>query len=279
MALYGIVSDIHGNLEALCEAVGFLVEERGVDSIVCLGDLVGYNAEPDACVQMVQDLCTDVVVGNHDLIAVGALGYERCADRPAFSLRRTREVLGEKSRLALEALPLRRIIEDEIVLVHGGFRDICQYVTPPARVEENHALMLRAIPRARVCFFGHTHEQKLYEIHKGAARERALGEGVDLSAADRAFFINPGSIDAARKEGQKQAEFAVFDSSRRTVSFHRVPYDHERVEQSAVSHGYRMTPLEERIHRVARVLRRGGGRAITRLRLRLSLLSETGSSL
>jgi predicted phosphodiesterase len=278
MALYGIVADIHGNLEALCEAAGFLLEERGVDHIVCLGDIVGYNAEPDACVDLVKELSTDTVAGNHDLIAAGLLGFERCAAKPAFALQRTREVLSEASLRALLALPPRRVVEDDIVLVHGGFHDVCQYVTTPARVEENHALMVRELPRARICFFGHTHDQKVYEIHKGAASERALGEDVDLSGSDRAFFINPGSIDAARKDGEKVAELAVFDSSRRTVSFHSVPYNHERVERLASRCGYRMTPLEERIHRAARLLARGKERVLARLHRRLPFLLQAGNA-
>lgn len=278
MALYGIVADIHGNLEALCEAVGFLLEERGVDHIVCLGDIVGYNAEPDACVELMQELSTDIVAGNHDLIAARLLGFERCADRPAFALRRTREVLSEASLRALTALPRRRVLEDEIVLVHGGFRDVCQYVTTPARVEENHALMVREIPRARVCFFGHTHDQKVWEIHKGVASEREPGEEVDLSGSDRVYFVNPGSIDASRKDdGEKLAELAVFDSSRRTASFHRVPYNHERVEQLASCFGYRMTPLEERIQRTARMLMRGKDRVLARIHGRLPFLMQSGN--
>ena len=277
MALYGIVADIHGNLEALCEAVGFLLEDQGVHHIVCLGDIVGYNAEPDACVELIQEVSMDTVAGNHDLIAAGLLGFERCADRPAFALRRTREVLSDATLQKLMGLPHRRVIEDEIVLVHAGFRDVCQYVTTSARVEENHDMMVREIPRARVCFFGHTHTRKVWEIHKGAASELEPGEEVDLSGSDRAYFVNPGSIDASRKEdGERFAEVAVFDSSRRTVSFHRVPYNHERVEQLASSGGYRMTPFEERIHRATRRLMRGKDRVLARLQGRLPLLLQSG---
>ena len=264
MVLYGIVSDIHGNLEAFCTAVAFLLPRR-VDRILCLGDIVGYNAEPDACVKLLEELQAESVAGNHDLIAAGTLGFERCADRPAFALRRTRQVLNEESRRALEALPHRRVYEDEIVLVHGGVLDVCQYVSTPVRVQENHALMIREIPRARICFFGHTHAQKLYEIHKGVASEQAVGEGVELSGPGRTFFVNPGSIDAARKDGEKLAEFAVFDSTRRIVSFYRIPYDHERVERSAAQRGYRMSLAEEQIQRAARVARRGKGYAWKRL--------------
>jgi predicted phosphodiesterase len=274
MAFYGIVSDIHGNLQALQAALKFLLEEREVDAILCLGDLVGYNAAPDACVELLQRLPVLSVAGNHDLIAVGALDSERAAVRAAFALRRTRKVLSEASRQVLAALPLRRVIEDEILLIHGGLGDVCQYVTTPARVEENHARMLRELPRARICFFGHTHEQKLYEIEKGAAVERAPGQEVVLDGPGRTFFVNPGSLDAARKNGDKQAELALFDSSRRTLSFHRLAYDHERSERSAVEQGYRMTPMDERLYRAGRTLLRGKRRALAELRRILPFLEQ-----
>jgi predicted phosphodiesterase len=261
MALYGIVSDIHGNLDAFCAAVGFVVE-HGVERIYCLGDIVGYNADPNACVSMVRALSIDCVAGNHDLIAIRALGFERCAPKPAHALRRTRRVIDEVSRRDLAALPSRRLVEDDIVLVHGGFDDVCQYVTTPRRVEENYVKMTQAIPRATICFFGHTHVQKVYEVHKGVGREIGIAQHgarsaeVPLSGPGRAFFINPGSIDAARKDDDKLAELAIFDSCRRVVTFHRIPYDHMSVEQRAVDDGYRMTPNEVWMQRLGSIVAR-----------------------
>lgn len=276
MALYGIVSDIHGNLQAFRAAADFLLQERGVDRIVCLGDIVGYNADPDACVELTRELAIDAVAGNHDLVAVGALGLARCALRPRVALQQTRRVLSDASRRALSLLPCRRVIEGDVVLVHGGFHDVFQYVTTPERVEENHALMARELPGARICFFGHTHEQALYEIHKGVAVERPAGETVSVDRHGRTFFINPGSVDAARREGERQAEVAVFDSSRRTVSFHRIPYDHAGSEQAAVAHGYRMGAAEESLRRAARTLERRGSAVLRHLRRALPTLTGSG---
>src|SRR5262245_57782429 len=145
MALYGIVSDIHGNLEAL-SAAAELLAARGVDRILCLGDIVGYNADADACVRAIEQLGAEAVAGNHDLIAAGALGAERCSDKAAFALRRTRAALAEESRRALLALPQRRVVEGELVLMHGGVLDVSEYVASEARVEENHALLRRIHP-------------------------------------------------------------------------------------------------------------------------------------
>lgn len=256
MAVYGILSDIHGNLEALLASLAFL-EERGVERVLCLGDIVGYNADSDACVRALDRLPVEAVAGNHDLIATGALGTERCCDKAAFALRRTRRTLAEPSRRALLALPRRRVIEDEVVLVHGGVLDVCQYMHGEGRVEQNEALLRGLHPRARICFFGHTHAARLYEVRRGVAAAREPSEHILLPGGDRTFFVNPGSVDAARKEGDRRAELAIFDSSRFALSFHRVLYDHERSERRAVEAGYRMTRADEGLYRAARALRRG----------------------
>ena len=89
MALYGVLAGINGNLEALREALGAL-ERRGVRRLVCLGDVVGYNADPDACVALVRSRCWVTLAGSHDLISIGRLEFGRCSTWAEYSLRRTR---------------------------------------------------------------------------------------------------------------------------------------------------------------------------------------------
>jgi predicted phosphodiesterase len=266
MALYGIVSDIHGNLEALAAAVTFL-QERGVERILCLGDIVGYNADPDACVSAVLGLGMESVAGNHDVIATGAMGLARCSDKAAHALKRTRRTLSGASRKALAALPLRRIVDDELVLFHGGFLDVCEYMTTEGRIEKNEAHVRRRHPRARICFFGHTHVQRLYEVHRGVANARPPEGRIALDGRGRIYFVNPGSVDAARRSGERTAELAVLDASRGAISFHDVPYDHGRAEQRAVEEGYRMSWVDERLHGAAATFRRCAGRVQAALRL------------
>lgn len=271
---YGIVSDIHGNLEALTAALAFL-DGRGVDRLLCLGDLVGYNADSAACVRLLEERGAASIAGNHDLIAARALGLDRCSDKAAFALRRTRRTLAEGTRRALLELPRLRVIEGEIVLVHGSFADVREYMRDARRIEAAAAAMRRIAPRAWLCLHGHTHAPALHvvEAEPGGASPLPLGEEVPLDRperverAGRVFFANPGSVDAARR-GDGHAELAVLDAGRRTISFHRVPYDHARAERRAVEGGYRMGWADERIQRVTRALRRvkrllarGGGDA------------------
>ncbi|WP_437595481.1 metallophosphoesterase family protein [Sorangium sp. So ce590] len=243
--LYGIIADVHGNIEALSAVQAFLAE-RGVDRLICLGDIVGYNADSDACVRLLARPPVLAIAGNHDLMAIGRLGVERCGAKAAFALRRTRSALSADSKRALALLPKRRVIEGEIVLVHGGVADVCQYMVSPAHIEENALLLREREPSGRICFFAHTHVQALYEVEAGVATAGPTGERVSLGRGRQRFFINPGSVDAARRS-EKLADFAVFDSWRQEISFHRVPYDHERAERRADEDGYRMTWLDTRL--------------------------------
>ena len=89
MAIYGVLGDIHGNREAL-ESVLAELDARGIDRIACVGDLVGYNADPDSCVQILRDRGALAIAGNHDLIGTGLLGFDRCSNKAMLSLKRTR---------------------------------------------------------------------------------------------------------------------------------------------------------------------------------------------
>jgi predicted phosphodiesterase len=251
MALYGVIADIHGNREALAAALGAL-EQRRVERIVCLGDVVGYNADPDECVAMVRKRCAVAIAGNHDLIGLGRLDFRRCSNKAEYSLRRTRRALKQVSVSYLAALPPHCVLEDGVVLVHGGVRDVQQYMVTPALIGENAAFLQADFPGARLCFFGHSHEQKVYRVHGDDVRELST-ENQSLRN-DSIYFVNPGSVDASRKRGRKLAECALFDSGRWTIDFLRVPYDSAATETKAAVFGYRINPLTDRLYSLRRRL-------------------------
>jgi predicted phosphodiesterase len=278
MSVYGIIADVHGNLEALRSVLAAL-DARGVERVLCLGDIVGYNAEANECVELLRARGVEAIAGNHDLIALGRLGFERCADRPAFALRRTRRTLSASSREFLAALPPRRSYHaGTTVLIHGGVVDACQYLTTPARLLENCALLRQHYPAVRVCWFGHTHVQKLYEVGRDTVSERAPDERLALAAEDCVYFVNPGSVDAARKALLGVAEFAIYDAAAGVVWFGAAPYDHGCAERSAVRGGYRMSRLDAWLYRGLGLLRRGqsvGRRHLARVLRPLGRPDET----
>ena len=246
MAIYGVLGDIHGNREAL-EAALARLDALGIERIVCVGDLVGYNADPDACVALLRARGATSIAGNHDLIGTGLLGFERCSNKAMHSLKRTRRALAGETAEYLRALPAHARLEPHVLLTHGGVRDVQQYMTRPAHLVENAAYLAADHPGARICFYGHTHEQKVWEVEGEAVRDLPVEAPVALRP-DRVYFINPGSVDASRKRAHKLAELAVFDSSRGTVSFERVPYDEAATEAKAWRGGFRIQRWRDRVY-------------------------------
>jgi len=245
MATYGVLGDIHGNLEALRAALDAL-DARSVRELLCVGDVVGYNAEPDACAALLRSRGARVIAGNHDLIATRRLGFERCANKARYALERTRRTISRATAAWLETLPERLLVEGRIALVHGGVRDVQLYMRVPALIATNAELLRLDFPDARVCFFGHSHAQKLYEVTDDAARE--LPVGAAALERDRTYFINAGSIDAQRKHDRRRAEFALFDSDAWSIEFASVPYDAAATEAKAAAGGYRITPFLDRLY-------------------------------
>ena len=237
MTQFGIVADIHANVEAL-EAVLCAFDRLRIRDVFCLGDLVGYCAEPNACVVHARERAFRAIKGNHELIALGELGFERCGLAPAQALRRTRETLDDASRRFLTALPPSLVHEREVVLIHGSVEDVCEYMSNEDRVRRNHLALSKRYPGANVCLFGHTHVPKAYELRNGRVIERRA-DGVLPLTKEATWFINPGSVDGSRAP-QREARFAVFDDGPRTVTFHRAPYDHRKVERRARRAGYRL---------------------------------------
>ena len=250
MARYGLIADIHGNREALAAALAAL-DERGAERIVCLGDIVGYNADPDECVALVRKRCSVSIAGNHELIGLGRLGFKRCSNNAEYALRRTRRTLGKDTAAFLKNLPNSHVLEPGVVLIHGGVRDVQQYMANPAQIEENARHLAEDFPGARVCFFGHSHEQKVYEITAGGVEEVAIDGQVSLRK-ENTYFVNPGSVDASRKNRHKLAECALFDSAFGTVQFLRVRYDAAATEAKAAAFGYRIDPLTDRLYTLRR---------------------------
>jgi predicted phosphodiesterase len=257
MARYGVVADIHGNREAL-EAALAALEAYGASRIVCLGDLVGYNADPDECVTLVRRRCAAAIAGNHELIGLGRLDFGRCSNNAEYALRRTRRTLGREAAEWLASLPPRRALDRDVTLVHGGVRDVQQYMKTPQHIEQNAEYLRADFPGARLCLYGHSHEQKVHEIEGKEARE-IPATGKVLMNRELLYFINPGSVDASRKRAHKLAECAVLDTLDWSVEFLRVRYDSAASEAKAAVFGYRIGPWTNRLYNLRRRIARRAG--------------------
>lgn len=254
MALHGVLGDIHGNREALAAVLAFF-NRRGAARVLCVGDIVGYNADADACAALLRARGALAVAGNHDLISLGRLGFARCSQPAEYALRRTRRRLARHTAEYLRALPSRRTVAEDILLVHGSVADVERRLATPAEVLEDAALLRAGFPGVRVCFFGHLHAQKVFEIDGHEARELPAGAAVRLRPG-RLYYVNPGAVDGARKRGARLAECALYDDEALTLEFQRLAYDHDAAEAKAAAGGYRIGPWTSRYYFLRRRIER-----------------------
>ena len=252
MAVYGVLGDIHGNREALV-AVLDAIEAQGVKHLLCVGDIVGYNADPDECATLLRERGAVAINGNHDLISTRHLGFDRCSNKAMHALEKTRRVLHPDTAQYLESLPARMPIEEHVVLIHGGVRNVEQYMTQPRHILENVEHLRTDFPGRRICFFGHTHAQKVYEVQGNNVRE-IPAVGTVVLREDCEYFLNAGSVDASRKREHKLAEFAIFDSAALAVEFFQISYNDDLTEEKASASGYRLNPLTDRMYELRRRL-------------------------
>jgi predicted phosphodiesterase len=274
MARYGVLGDIHGNREAL-EAVLGALEARGVRQFLCVGDIIGYNADPDECAAHLRNRHTVAITGNHDLIGTGRLDFARCSNNARYSLERTRRMLSRDTAAWLGRLPPHRLVEENVLLVHGGVRDVEQYMATPAIIGQNAQYLRADFPAARLCFFGHSHEQKVYQVDGGEVSELPLSTERIYLDKEKLAFVNPGSVDAQRKSRHKLAECAILDTVGWTVEFLRLPYDAASTEAKAAVFGYRINRVTDRLYSLRRrVLKRFASDTVPTSRLRSPTLDQ-----
>jgi predicted phosphodiesterase len=215
-----VIADIHANLEALESVLG-RIAELGADEIVCLGDIVGYNANPNECVDIVRERKIVCVLGNHDVCASGM--DEPCSFNPvaARSVLWTRDILTKENRSYLMHLPREQAVRD-FYLFHGSIHETNRYITSKGDARENFR-RLEALPGVcRIGFFGHTHVRMVLCNEQGAL-SCSYPQELSLPGVHQCL-INPGSVGQPR-DGDPRAAFLIYDSTERRVTFHHVAYD------------------------------------------------------
>ena len=221
-----IISDIHGNLEALT-AVLEHIAAQGISRIYCLGDVVGYGPNPCECIDHVMRL-DKCILGNHDQAALfDPEGFSSGAERAIFWTRRQLEAAGDSpENLArwrfLCELP-RQHHEEEFSFVHGSARNpLMEYVFPEDVHNPGKLQRIFAVVR-RYCFQGHTHVPVVFTESGRFHRPADLGNAYELP--DEKVMINVGSVGQPR-DGNPAASYVVQEG--RTITFQRVPYPFEQ---------------------------------------------------
>ncbi len=214
-----VISDIHGNRQAF-EAVLEAVAGSEAAELWCLGDLVGYGADPDACVALASEHAAVCLAGNHDLAVTGEVPLDDFSPGARIAVQWTREVLEpEHARFLAELSPQGR--EGQVGLYHASPRDpVWEYVLSALLAE----LCMDQQP-SRVCLIGHSHVPLSFERRTG---ELATGEprraGAQLDILSGEWLLNPGSVGQPR-DGDPRASWLLLDLQGQTATFKRTDYD------------------------------------------------------
>ena len=214
-----VVSDVHANLPALT-AVGDALAREKPDACLCPGDLVGYGPHPNECVALVRELGWTCVAGNHDLIAIGELGVDRCDGLARETLAWTRSAITDATASALRELPATASA-GPVLVTHGALGDPQRYVNRDADAAQQLEQVATEHPDTLVLVLGHTHRPLAYAENGGALlRDRAAT--VDLPPGR--VLLNPGSVGQSRS-GPPLARFLLLDLEARRVEFRALEYD------------------------------------------------------
>ncbi len=214
-----IVSDIHGNRHAF-EAVLDAVAESDCGELWCLGDLVGYGADPDACVALAREHAAICLAGNHDLGVRGSLPLEQFSRGAALAATWTQETISAATREFLDSLAPANV-EEVVGLYHASPRDpIWEYVLSPLQAE-----LCLDVQARRVSLVGHSHVALSFSRLSGAAATgETRGPEEKLDLREGGWLINPGSVGQPR-DGDPRAAWLELDTDDWRAIYRRTEYD------------------------------------------------------
>lgn len=225
---YAVLGDIHGNLESLT-AVLEDAKNVGVTHYVCVGDMVGYNANPAECLHKVRELNMVCVRGNHDHYC----SHDDCVrdfhPLAANVVDWTRNQLGETDVKFLKELKLVRVVAG-FTLVHStlDMPDKWGYVFDELEAESNFNYQSTTL-----CFYGHTHQPVMFEK---AGYVRRLNEAKLPITLGKKYFVNVGSVGQPR-DGDPRAAYVVYDTVARRIELRRVEYDIATTQKKILAAG------------------------------------------
>ena len=228
-----VLSDIHGNLEALRAVLNDAGKAAPGGRIVCLGDIVGYGADPDACVRAVMAAGAVSVQGNHEMGVADPRGKSR------FNPQAWDAVVWAKSRLSPQSLGWVAGLPKSLSL------DGCRFVhgLPPDEVDTylfqaSTQKVIKAMDDIAedVCFVGHTHQLRLVSILGGELAGSRLEEGTRVLAPGASHIVNAGAVGQPR-DGNTKAKYCLFDPATRELTVRFVAYDAETAARKIIASG------------------------------------------
>ena len=219
-----ILSDIHANFEAFQAVVKDL--KHRTDRILNLGDMVGYNASPNECVELARDINVNSIQGNHDRAVCNPDFAE------SFNIYARNAILWTRSTLAPENIKFLSKLEKKLrlpcgIACHGSPDGINSYIDLHFQARSVLKRMKKGYwGKANVCLFGHTHKRKVWRMDvrgKVAPVEIPLNGTMKLSE-EEFYLLNPGSVGQPRN-GDPRSSYLIFDTQKNTIRFRLVDYD------------------------------------------------------
>lgn len=227
-----VISDIHGNLEAF-RAVLEDIREVGVDSVVSLGDNIGYGADPEPVMNLLRRHGIESVLGNHELALMDPSCRRSFHPFAKKALAVNQERLSRKSLDDIHRMPACRV-RDDLRFVHGCPPDsVTTYIIhePPAVI----AAIMKKLPQP-IVFVGHTHYLDLYELENGSVKMRDVSKwGVALDQNSR-YIVNTGSVGQPRK-GEILATYVIWDSAERVLVPRFIEFDNRTAAAKIIEAG------------------------------------------
>ena len=225
-----VISDIHANLPALETVLADIVAE-GPDEVWCLGDVVGYNAQPNECVDLVRERAALSLCGNHDLAVIGTIDVADFSGDAGAAARWTRTVLGEEQTGWLRTLD-PQALRPGVELFHGSPRDaVWDYV-----LSEHVALISIIETEAPIVLVGHSH----VALALGWDGEQLTGglapDGTEVELEGARWLLNPGSVGQPR-DGDPRAAWLLIDDEAKRAQFRRVDYPIEKTQAAIRENG------------------------------------------
>jgi predicted phosphodiesterase len=223
-----IFGDIHANLEAF-EVVLADAREQGCTSYICLGDVVGYNANPRECLEIVQSLKCPVVKGNHDDYASSDSSLESFNPLAEVAIQWTRDQLTPPEKFWLGGLPLIAKIRG-FTVVHASLDDPAGWGYVLNQLDAAASFSKQTTD---LCFFGHTHTPRAY-----IKDSSVVGMPFDQLVLEpgKRYFVNAGSVGQPR-DGDWRAAYVVFDQEKRLIQLRRLRYDLEKTQGKILKAG------------------------------------------
>ncbi len=218
-----VISDIHSNRHAL-EATLQAVDAAAVDEVWCLGDMVGYGAEPDACTALIRERSAVCLVGNHDLAVLGALDISTFSEAAAAAVGWTRENVSEETLGFLATLD-PAASRNGVGLFHASPRDpVWEYVLSTDQAEAGFEAQ-----EERVGLIGHSHIALFFcraPESRGYAQGAQAADEAEIEVGEGDWLLNPGSVGQPR-DGDPRAAWLELDTEAWLARYHRVEYDVE----------------------------------------------------